>query len=225
MKWFKHDSNAAIDAKIERLIIRYGLEGYGLYFYCLELIAQNIEAHNITFELEHDAEVIAHRVKLHADHVQEMMSYMIDLGLFENNAGTITCMRMAQRLDSSMVSNPKMRKMITKIRDNSSNSHDAVMIWSAVSHDTIMQEENRIEQKRIDKRKTKSRFTPPSVEEVKEQVDKKGYHVDAECFCNFYGSKDWMVGKNKMKNWQMALANWAARNNTGNTANPWDGAI
>ena len=54
MKWFKHDSNAQADAKLERLIIRHGLEGYGLYWYCLELIVGNIEAHNLTFkQLQH----------------------------------------------------------------------------------------------------------------------------------------------------------------------------
>ena len=29
MKWFKHDSNALHDAKIEKLIMKFGIEGYG----------------------------------------------------------------------------------------------------------------------------------------------------------------------------------------------------
>ena len=32
--------------------------------------------------------------------------------------------------------------------------------------------------------------------------------VDPIAFWNFYTSKDWMIGKNKMKNWQNAIATW-----------------
>ena len=37
-----------------------------------------------------------------------------------------------------------------------------------------------------------------------------GYtNVDAERFVDFYASKDWMVGKNRMKDWKAAVRNWA----------------
>lgn len=56
------------------------------------------------------------------------------------------------------------------------------------------------------------KFTPPTAEEVKEyclQNDK--LYVDPESFVAFYGSKDWFVGKNKMKDWHMAVSGWNAR--------------
>lgn len=37
----------------------------------------------------------------------------------------------------------------------------------------------------------------------------KGYAMDAERFVDFYSSKGWMVGKNKMKDWKAAVRNWA----------------
>ena len=51
----------------------------------------------------------------------------------------------------------------------------------------------------------RSRFVPPVPEEVEEEGKGLGYDVDGEKFCEFYGSKGWMVGKSKMKNWVMAL--------------------
>ena len=51
MKWFKHDSDASIDAKLQILLLDYGAKGYGLYWYCVELIAQGVNENNITFEL------------------------------------------------------------------------------------------------------------------------------------------------------------------------------
>lgn len=99
IKWFKHDSDASNDAKLKKLRIKYGAQGYGIYWYCLELIARNVEKHNLTFELEHDAEIIADDFKLSSDLVQHIMSFMVDIGLFENTTGVITCLKMATRTD------------------------------------------------------------------------------------------------------------------------------
>ena len=54
------------------------------------------------------------------------------------------------------------------------------------------------------------RFTPPTLSEVQEYIEEKGYHVNAERFVNFYGSKNWMVGKNKMSDWHKAIGGWEA---------------
>ncbi len=56
--------------------------------------------------------------------------------------------------------------------------------------------------------KSAKRFSPPSIEEVESYIRGKGYTVDAERFVNFYESKGWYVGKNKMKNWHAAIATW-----------------
>lgn len=137
MHWFKHDSDASQDAKLKRLRMKYGLEGYGLYWYCVELIASEVDQNKFTFELEHDSEIIAFDTGIHVERVNEMMAHMVNLGLFESNNNTITCLKMLKRLDQSMTSNKKMRELINKAKEN----HDGVMI----SHDSVMQEEIRID--------------------------------------------------------------------------------
>ena len=125
MRWLKHDTDANQDAKLQNVLLDYGLEGYGLYWYCIELIAGKVDKDNITFELEHDARIIARNVGSTAQKVEEMMRYFVDLGLFENSHGAITCLKLARRLDKSMTSNPEMRSIIEKLK-----SHDSVMIES-----------------------------------------------------------------------------------------------
>ena len=56
--------------------------------------------------------------------------------------------------------------------------------------------------------KKKSRFTPPSADEVREYIKEKRYVVDAEAFCAFYDSNGWKVGRNPMKDWRRALVTW-----------------
>ena len=55
------------------------------------------------------------------------------------------------------------------------------------------------------------RFTPPSVEDVKNYIIEKKYLVDAEAFVAFYSSKGWKVGNSPMKDWKMALVTWTKR--------------
>jgi len=57
----------------------------------------------------------------------------------------------------------------------------------------------------------RKRFTEPTIDEVKLEM---GNELEAQKFVAFYGSKDWMVGKSKMKDWRKAVAGWKLRNNT-----------
>ena len=59
--------------------------------------------------------------------------------------------------------------------------------------------------------KDNKRFVPPTLEEVRSYCEEKGYldKVNPERFIDFYESKGWMVGKNKMKDWKAAVRTWA----------------
>lgn len=55
----------------------------------------------------------------------------------------------------------------------------------------------------------RSRFIPPTVEEVETQCAQIGLPpIEATKFVNYYESKGWVVGRSKMKLWKSALANW-----------------
>lgn len=53
------------------------------------------------------------------------------------------------------------------------------------------------------------RFTPPTAQEVRDYALEHSYTIDVDRFIDFYESKGWMVGKNKMKDWKAAVRNWA----------------
>jgi hypothetical protein len=54
----------------------------------------------------------------------------------------------------------------------------------------------------------KQTFIVPTLEELKNEFP----NLDAQRFHDFYSSKGWMVGKNKMKDWRAAARNWISRN-------------
>lgn len=76
------------------------------------------------------------------------------------------------------------------------------------SIDKIRLDKNNIEEKEIYKEKERKK---PTLEEVREYCKERNNNVDAESFIDFYESKDWMIGKNKMKDWKAAVRTWEKR--------------
>lgn len=58
------------------------------------------------------------------------------------------------------------------------------------------------------KEKPKRTIIPPKLEWIQEYCRERGNSVDPEKFFDFYESKGWMVGKNKMKDWQSSVRTW-----------------
>ena len=57
----------------------------------------------------------------------------------------------------------------------------------------------------------KTRFIPPSIDEVKAYCREMKYDIDTDKFWNYYESNGWMVGKNSMKNWKASVRTWLQR--------------
>jgi len=209
LNWYKHDTDATQDAKVKKLLIRYGAVGYAIYFHCLELIAAEISETNLTFELEHDSEIIADNLKINGtaeksgiEIVEEIMRYIIHLGLFQQSSGKVFCFKLLKRLDTSMTSNIRFREMIVSAKENHDftlDSHDGVMIPSCKpsSLQAFKQE-----------REATHKFLKPTFEEVVEYCRLKGYTLDAQHFLDYHEARGWMLGKVKMKDWRAALRTW-----------------
>lgn len=114
------------------------------------------------------------------------------------------------------------KKSVTMLRDDVTMLQDS---YAPVTdgYKPLRREEKRredIDKSRVDieieseketapqKERKRSQFYPPTVDEVKAYCQERGNSVDAERFCDFYGSKGWMVGKSKMKDWKCAVRNW-----------------
>ncbi len=68
----------------------------------------------------------------------------------------------------------------------------------------------------------KERFKKPTLEEVNIYCQERNNNIDAEAFISFYESKDWMIGKNKMKAWKQAIITWEKRQHNKTTMSKLD---
>ena len=57
----------------------------------------------------------------------------------------------------------------------------------------------------------KALFKKPTLDEVKNYCILRNNNIDAEAFIDFYESKNFMIGKNKMKDWKAAVRTWERR--------------
>ena len=55
----------------------------------------------------------------------------------------------------------------------------------------------------------RSRFTPPTQEELDAYCEKKGYTFNTKRFISYYESNGWKVGRNKMRSWRATADRWA----------------
>lgn len=93
--------------------MRYGADGYAIYWYCLELIAGDLgESEEITFELKHDAEVIGFNLKIDQIRVEEIMKYMVSIDLFGQANGVVSCIKLAKYLDKKNTRNQSIHRII-----------------------------------------------------------------------------------------------------------------
>ncbi len=235
MKWFKHDTSAHHDAKLKKVRHKYGITGYGLYWYCVEIIAFGVDSKNITFQLEEDAETIAIEWGLDQLKVQEIMTYMCELGLFESNSGRITCLKLANRLDDTNSKNPEIKRILANLsgakksekpeeKPNSSESlGDTPKDSDQIRLDKIREEENRLEKIKKDKKKQKpstskavskkTKFVKPALQEASEYFYELGSQVcqdEAQAFLDHFEANGWKVGraKNPMQCWKASIRTW-----------------
>ena len=64
---------------------------------------------------------------------------------------------------------------------------------------------------------TKGGFKKPTIIEIKEYCTERKNNVDSETFYHFYESKDWKIGKEKMKNWKSCIITWEKSSRKNNT--------
>ena len=57
----------------------------------------------------------------------------------------------------------------------------------------------------------KALFKKPTLDEVKNYCILRKNNIDASAFIDFYESKNFMIGKNKMKDWKACVRTWESR--------------
>jgi predicted phage replisome organizer len=120
--------------------------------------------------------------------------YMLDI---QNYIGQSSTEADRKRLYRTKVNNEKLQ-----IGQMSTNCPDKTPPEIEIEKELEIKKENI-------KRKI---FTKPTIEEIQDYCNERNNGINAEAFYDFYESKDWYVGKNKMKDWKACVRTWEKRN-------------
>lgn len=218
--FFSHDYNARSDPKMQKVLMKHGCAGIGAYWCIVEQLYEQGGALPIP-----DCEIIAFTLRMDEKVIQ---SIVMDSDLFKNDGVNFWSESVNRRLNKRSEIAEKRKKAAFERWNKPQN--DAKKQESNANamqvHENSMQDyankekerkgkenkENTSLNKEDKKAETAKRFTPPSIDEVQSYVSEKNYSVDAESFVAFYQSKNWFVGKNKMKDWHAAVVTWEKRN-------------
>lgn len=149
MKWFKHFSNAKFDAKIRRLIKKYGLRGYGLYFAMIEYAAHQLTTEKPVPDIEENSQDIADTFNEDTLLVEEIILFCINEHLFDQdeNTGRIMCLKLLCHLDNTMSTNPEIRKILNNFNKLKETSSSLKKLSETSNH----LKQTRLDKTRLDK--------------------------------------------------------------------------
>ena len=151
-----------------------------------------------------------------------------NIDIAEKSIKIFTELGMMETLDDGTIYMNEINKMLgyetdwaKKKRDyrESLSSGDNVPLMSPPCLPNVRQEKEieldiEIEKEREYKEKenanalVRKNFIKPSIEEIRKYCEERKNTIDPLVFYDFYESKGWMVGKNKMKDWKACVRTW-----------------
>lgn len=211
--FFPHYCNARHDRKLKRVIKELGVEGYGIYFMLLEVLREQVD---FRYPLE-DLDLLADEFGTSEQKIRTVIcNYkLFDVDENENFFSIKLVFYLQPYIEKSQRARDAANlrwsnaKLQIEHKTDANAYANAEQMQSDSNADAMQGEYSKGEETKI--KDVSGRFTPPTVEEVAEYIKSKGYSVNAERFVNYYGSIDWKVGKNKMKDWKKAVATWQTK--------------
>lgn len=100
LRYFPHDADASGDPKCKRLMRRFGVAGYGMWWLLCEALASE-QGHGIPVETDNDAENLAAILDSgSADEAVEFARFLEAVGLVEISDGVLRSRRMDENAEA-----------------------------------------------------------------------------------------------------------------------------
>lgn len=130
--------------------------------------------------------------------------------LLNKEIGNIKDKSLIQKVFTKIVTHDNLNETIKKIINENVNDNDND------NEESLPDSLDDSPSDSLELKKSKSKkFIAPTLEEIKAYCTERHNNVDSERFINFYQSKNWMVGKNKMTDWKASIRTWESKDKEG----------
>jgi len=188
---------------------------YVLFY--LKLLLESIDhdgALRFSDTIPYDENMLSIITNTNIDIVRSALKLFCELSLVEIMTDQTIYMQEVEKMVGSETEWAKRKRAFreNKIKDVLEIEDNARTKKDNVRQEIEIEKEIDIElEKDIDMGAKKRRFTPPKIDEVAEYCQQRNKGVDAQRFVDFYTAKNWMIGKNKMIDWQAAVRTWEGK--------------
>jgi predicted phage replisome organizer len=202
--WLKLKDDFFTLKEIKKLRKIAGGDTYTIIYLKLQLLSLKKEG-MIVFEGIEDTfvEELALTLDEEPENVKMTLLFLQKVGFIEEVSNDEFLLPQAVQ---SMGSETSVAERVRKHRENQKLLQSNTQV--TICNTEIEIEKDKEIEKDIYKVAGSKNFKPPTLEEVKSYCTERNNKVDANKWYNFYESKGWMIGKNKMKDWKAAVRTW-----------------
>ena len=214
MKWFKHMTHMSQDVRVKRLIRKYGIEGYGLYNYILELIVRRLDTDSPMPDLEESSNDIAGDMSMDTLKVEEIMWFCIEQGLLSQDemSGRLVAHKVYKFLQQSETRSEEIRNMISAYK-KSDNEGEKLRLGLSETNVKNRREENRREEKRVPPKSKDEYKGKPVNQSILNTLLSDYGAATVDSYFDKIISWESAKGKSGYKDYASACRNWLLRDN------------
>lgn len=209
--------------------------GREIAFFYTELMAESVDHDGelrFSPEIPYSEGMLAALMDTPIEIVTEAMKVLKEFGLVKvSEDGTIILPKVIKMIDSASDTDGarRVRRFRERQQEKLQNVTPALQnVTATVTNDNESKSKSKSKNKskniKENIQEKSSHFVPPTISEVKAYCQERNNGVNPEKWFDFYTSKNWMIGKNKMTDWKAAVRTWehgkenkpAPRQSTGN---------
>lgn len=240
--YFSHDFGARNDPKLQSVLMEHGVAGLGVFWCIVEQLYEQggfmslMFCKTIAYTLHVDTSMVESIVKdfeLFKYDDEQFWSESVNSRLKKRNDANesrrqkrkayFERLKQSEQKENLELSTSQLEDNLKTTTTKEREKKGKKCKVKDTSTDVDAQEINNINKKEEEEeekppQKKRMVFKPPTLEDVKVYIAERQSPIDPVTFWNFYESKGWMVGSNKMKNWRAAVSTWERheKQNNGN---------
>lgn len=207
--WLKLKEDFFRDKRIKKLRNIAGGDTYTIIYLKMQLLSLKNEG-RLYFEEVEDTfeEEIALEIDENVEDVKVCIMFLIKNGLIEVYENEYIMTETIKNIDSECSSAERVRQFRKRQESNKMLHCNTDVTKCNIDIDIEKDIDIDIEKEKKEKKKN---FVKPTIEEIQEYIDERNNGINANAFYDFYESKNWYVGKNKMKDWKACIRTWEQR--------------
>jgi len=224
MTYFPHDTDASSDEKIRTLELKFGNNGYAVYFKILERIFRGSSG-EYDLKLNENLRILSKFCNISSKKLLVIVDEAVSAGCFDiltyKESKILTSNGIKRRFHH--INKRRERYRGENYGDTKTRTETHTKTYTETDTETPPKsstETCKVKKSKVKKSKVKNIeivHFPPSLDSVLELFRERNYlnpESESRRFFDYYESNGWKVGKNPMKKWESAAANWNRRNET-----------